>query len=149
MRATDAGRANSGMSLLEVLIALAILAFGLLGLAALQVTAIKGNATANETVAATYYAQEEMERLRRTAFDNVLDSPGILAGPPKSPDFASIPTNGSVESTTTKKGIRVYRVWAVETTTATLKTITVWSCWRDEKNSWRTVRLVTRKGNIL
>jgi type IV pilus assembly protein PilV len=136
----------SGMSLLEVLIALAILSVGLLGVAALQITAIKGNATADETAVAAYYAQEKIEELRRTAFDNIVSSAGIVSG---APNYASIPTDNAVNSKLSKKNVRIYRVWNVENTTATLKTISVWSCWQETGVRWHSMHFVTRKGNIL
>jgi len=135
---------NTGMSLLEVLIALAILSVGLLGIASLQITAIKGNATADETVVAAYYAQEKVEELRRTAFDNIVSSPGIVSG---APDYASIPTDNAVESKISKKNVRIYRVWNVDNA-ATLKTVSVWSCWREGGARWHSMHFVTRKGNV-
>ncbi len=145
MRLTDS---HGGFSLIEVMIALTILAVGLLGIAVLQVTAVKGNAWANEAVIATQYAQDQMEIFHRSAFDNVVSSSSITAGTPKQPNFASIPTDVGVPSMVTKKGVRIYRVWNVENTTATLKMISVWACWQDEKGQWHTSLLVTQKGNV-
>jgi hypothetical protein len=135
-----------GMSLLEVLIAPLDPGGRTSRIASLQITAIKGNATADETVVAAYYAQEKMEEFRRTAFDNVFSSAGILSG---APDLASIPTDNSVDSKLSKKSVRIYRVWNVENTTATLKTISVWACWREGGVRWHTMRFVTRKGSVL
>ena len=139
---------QGGFSLIEVMIALSILAVGLLGIALLQVMAVKGNASANETVIATQYAQDQMEIFHRMAFDNIVSSSSITTGTPKQPDFASIPTDAGVPSIVTKKGVRIYRVWNVENTTATLKTVSVWACWLDEKGKWHTALLVTQKGNV-
>lgn len=139
---------HGGFSLIEVMVALTILAVGLLGIAFLQVTAVKGNAWANETVIATQYAQDQIEIFHRSAFDNVVSSSSITAGTPKQPNFASIPSDAGVPSIVTKKGVRIYRVWNVENTTATLKTISVWACWQDEKGKWHTSLLVTQKGNV-
>lgn len=139
--------ANSGMSLLEVLIALSILAVGLLGIAALQITAIKGNATADETAVATYYAQEKLEEFRRTPFDNVSSSPHVSSGGPIYSEL--IPTIDNAYVKLSKKGVRIYRVWFVENNTATLKNITVWSCWQEGGVRWHSFRFVTRKGNLL
>lgn len=145
MRLADS---HGGFSLIEVMIALTILAVGLLGIALLQVTAVKANASANETVIATQYAQDQMEIFHRLAFNNVVSSSSITTGTPKQPNFASIPTDTGVPSMVTKKGVRIYRVWNVENTTATLKTISVWACWQDEKGKWHTSLLVTQKGNV-
>lgn len=139
---------RDGFSLIEVLIALTILAVGLLGIALLQITAVKGNAMANETALATLYAQNRMERFRRIPFDNIVSSPGI-DGTTQEPNFAVLPTTSGIEKTTTKKGVVIYRVWSVVNTSSTLKTISVWACWVDDKGKWHTARMVTQKGNLL
>jgi type IV pilus assembly protein PilV len=72
-----------GFTLLEVMIALVILAVGLLGLASLQVMAIKGNSFGQQMTVASTLAQNQLEQLRRTPAalvngnDTVTDQNGI------------------------------------------------------------------------
>ena len=56
-------RGERGFSLLESLLAMSILAVGLLGLAAMQTMALSYNVDANELTAATALASEMMERI--------------------------------------------------------------------------------------
>ncbi len=55
---------GEGFTLLEVMIALVILSVGLLGLAALQLVAVKGNAFSSEMTYATMLAQQHAEILK-------------------------------------------------------------------------------------
>ncbi len=138
---------QGGFSLLEVLIALTILAVGLLGLAMFQVTAIQGNASASDTVAATYYGQGQMERLQLVPFDNLASSPfGISGGLPDNAAIQSI--TDSDQTTVSKKGQRYYRVWAVSNVTPTLRMIRIWVYWWDQRGRPHTVQLVTHRGLV-
>jgi type IV pilus assembly protein PilV len=59
---------SEGFTLIEVMIALVILAVGLLGLAALQLTAIKSNAFSSEMTYATMKAQQYAEVFKSLPF---------------------------------------------------------------------------------
>ncbi len=67
---------QTGFSLIEVLIGLIFLAIGLLAIAALQATSIKGNIFSNNLMQATYAAQDRLEFLKYLP----LDSPELQAG---------------------------------------------------------------------
>ena len=59
---------NRGMTLVEVLAAIAILAFGLLAIATMQASSIKGNAQAIDITEAMTAAQDTMEYLMSLAY---------------------------------------------------------------------------------
>ncbi|MBP2683272.1 MAG: putative rane protein [Deltaproteobacteria bacterium] len=141
---------QEGFSLIEVLVALVILAVGLLGLALFQTTAIKGNAIASKWTVATELAQDRLEKFRHVGSDNTAwssivssNAAGFGAG---GPVYTSLP--GAAGDNTSVRGTTYYRVWSVTNNTPTLKTITVWCCWRDESSKWHNVMLVTQRSNI-
>lgn len=135
-----------GLTLLEVVVALTILSIGLLGIALLQITAVRSNASAHVSVLAARFAQDRLEEMRREAFPGIVSSPGLTAE--GRPDLATLPANPAVSSIAAGRGVRIYRVWAVSETTPTLKTISVWSCWRDATGRWRIVHLATQRGDV-
>lgn len=59
---------EAGFSLLEVVIAMAIFSIGMLAMAGLQTTSIRGNLTAGATTVATALGQSEIERLLALPF---------------------------------------------------------------------------------
>jgi len=69
-------RKQKGFSLIEVLIGLIFLAIGLLAIAALQTTSVRGNFFSNNLMQATYVAQDRLEFLKNLP----LDSPALQAG---------------------------------------------------------------------
>lgn len=146
-------RCQRGFSLIEVLVALVILAVGLLGLAMFQVTAIKGNAIASKWTVATELAQDRLERFRHVGWNSIdlasSDSGGYTTGTPPQPNYANLP--GAAGDNTNVRGTQYYRVWYVNpipSTANTFTTITVWCCWRDESSVWHNVMLVTQRANI-
>jgi type IV pilus assembly protein PilV len=67
---------QTGFSLIEVLIGLIFLAIGLLSIAGLQATSVRGNIFSNNLMQATYVAQDNLEILKNLP----LDSPQLQAG---------------------------------------------------------------------
>jgi prepilin-type N-terminal cleavage/methylation domain-containing protein len=65
---------NRGLTLLEVLAAIAILAFGLLAIATMQATSVKGNSQAIGITEAVSLAQDTVEQLMRLPYDNPADN---------------------------------------------------------------------------
>lgn len=57
-------RTRCGFTLLEVMIALAVLSIGLLGLSAMQMVAVKGTAFSSEMTYASMLAQQKLEELK-------------------------------------------------------------------------------------
>ena len=64
-RDTDPKRNSPGFTLLEVLVAMVILAVGLLGMASLSIGIIKGNSFSKEISSATTCAREKMEEVEQ------------------------------------------------------------------------------------
>jgi prepilin-type N-terminal cleavage/methylation domain-containing protein len=69
-------RNRHGFTLTEVLIGLIILAIGILAIAGLQATSVRGNIFSNNLMQATYVAQDRLEFLKYLP----LDSPELQAG---------------------------------------------------------------------
>ena len=61
---------QKGFTLIEVLIAMTVFAIGILGVAAMQLSAIKGNSFASGMTEATTLAQDKMEELIMIAYNN-------------------------------------------------------------------------------
>jgi type IV pilus assembly protein PilV len=65
---------DRGLTLLEVLAAMAILAFGLLAIATMQATSVKGNSQAIGITEAVSLAQDKVEELMRLPYDDPADN---------------------------------------------------------------------------
>lgn len=61
---------KEGFSLIEVLIALIFLAIGILAIASLQITSVRGNFFSNNLMQATYVAQDRLEFLKSLPYDS-------------------------------------------------------------------------------
>jgi prepilin-type N-terminal cleavage/methylation domain-containing protein len=69
-------RHNGGFTLIEAMIAMSILAFGMLATAAMQLHAMKGGASGRNTSEAAVIAQTRMEGLQRETWTNVAPTGG-------------------------------------------------------------------------
>jgi prepilin-type N-terminal cleavage/methylation domain-containing protein len=143
-------RGKEGFSLIEVLISLVILAVGLLGLALFQTTAIKGNAIASKWTVATELAQDRLERFRHVDWVSINSSVPIGFNSGTQPSqSAYVNLGGLWGDNTIVRGTQYYRVWQVSSNaTNSLKTITVWCCWRDEAAQWHNIVLMIQRSNI-
>ena len=69
---------KEGFSLIEVLICMIFLAIGLLAIASLQVTSVRGNFFSNNLMQATYVAQDRLEFLKNPNLS--LSDPSLSPG---------------------------------------------------------------------
>jgi type IV pilus assembly protein PilV len=98
---------KEGFSFIEVLICLIFLAVGLLAIASLQVTSVRGNFFSNNLMQATYVAQDRLEFLKNVSYgdaslntgnhdDGTFKIPGSDLTFSRSYSVESVPdTNGS------------------------------------------------------
>ena len=145
-------RREGGFSLLEVFVALLILSLGILFLAMVQMTAFTAKApfSSSNPRTATDLAQEAIDRLFQVPWGELRSShpDGFQAGTEgMSPAFSHL--TASAGDSVTVQGTTFYRVWQVtpDPEIPTLKTITVWCCWRSGKSSWRQTMLVTQRAD--
>ena len=78
------GQNEKGFTLLEVIVAISILTIGLLAVASMQVSAIRGNASAYGITEGTSLASDQIEKLMIMPYDNpypVVDSDDYLLYP--------------------------------------------------------------------
>ena len=62
---------DEGFTLIEIMIALVILSIGLMALAGMQVSAINGNAFSKRMTTAVSIAEQTIEQLKNTPFNNI------------------------------------------------------------------------------
>ena len=76
---------EKGFTLLEVIVAISILTFGLLAVASMQMTAIRGNYNASNITEATTVAQDRLENLMGLLYSDPLLVPGNGLSDPSPP----------------------------------------------------------------
>ena len=108
---------EQGFTLIEVLVAMAIFAFGILAVVNMQMSSMQGNSTATRITTQSVIAQNKIEQLFVLAYDNPWLEP---AGNPPGTD-----TDGNTHQETTPQGYTVS--WDVidDTPIADSKQVTV------------------------
>lgn len=79
--ARAADRRRGGVTLIELMVALTVLAFGLLTVAAAQIHALRGSTTGRHQTMAASIAQSQMEQLQRVSWNDPSLNPGGWTAP--------------------------------------------------------------------
>lgn len=107
---------ESGFTLIEILIAMVILSFGLLSLASMQIVAIRVNTSSDELSRGTTLVQDKIEQL--------------MSLPMTHASLADPTPVGTCQAYTEADPPRGYTVaWCVDNTTTSVKTINVTASW--------------------
>ena len=132
--------------------ALLILSVGALGLAMVQLTAVKAKVpfSSSNVRTATDLAQEATDRLLQVPWAELRSShpDGFRSGAEGVlPEYSRLAA--SAGDSVTVQGTTFYRVWQVnaDPEIPSLKTITVWCCWRPKGSPWRQAVLVTQRAD--
>jgi prepilin-type N-terminal cleavage/methylation domain-containing protein len=134
---------NRGVSMIEVMIALAVLGFGMLGVAAVQVSAFRATDQSRERTLAHGLAQQRLEifqEMSRTSLETIRTDAGYPNDPlnPIDPD----PNDAQPMSFT--------RTWAItpDTPEPDVYTIMVTVGWTNARGAQRTLQLETFKSEL-
>jgi Tfp pilus assembly protein PilV len=114
--------ASRGFTLLEAVVALVVLAFGMLAIAGFQLNLSRGSDVAKQRTEATRLAQQKMEELR--AFPTVVPGGGI--------GYADLQSSAAPETAVTTSNTTYTRSWTVSGSAFDpQRTITVTVAWTD------------------
>jgi prepilin-type N-terminal cleavage/methylation domain-containing protein len=155
---------NQGFTLLEVLAAIAILSFGLLAVATMQGSSIKGNSQAIGTTEGITVAQDQIEKLLRLPYNDAdlddIDGDGTDANP--DPDGANDngccyglddTVDGALNVIADKSDLsdpryKIYWNIAVDVPIGRVKTVRVIVLWED-RGVWKNAKVDFMKSDII
>jgi len=125
---------QKGFTLLEVIVAISILTVGILAVATMQVSAIRGNNFASGVTASASWCGDRLEQLLGLGWDDpfVQDADGDGAGGLDDIGFDNNPaTQGDADFWAARGSYNIYWNVADSEVTANTKTITVIVTWSD------------------
>ncbi len=133
-------RRDAAFTLLETIIAMAILGLGILSMAAALITTMKFSRQSRSMMQAMYLAQQQIEAFRSMPAQDVLDLTAA-AGYPNDPNNPLDPDPGDGDST------QFNRRWLIQADTPEpgVVTVTVEVDWVDAQGNTRTIALPTMK----
>ena len=116
---------NQGFTIIELMVAMAVMAFGILGFMFMQGRATQGRTFSREMTRATIVAQSQVESLLSLDFNN-----GLLAAG-SHPTAGEDTTDGNVDNLLSKNlGGFIYQTSWIVASSSTLKSITVTTQWQ-------------------
>ena len=136
----DSTRREAGFTMLEVMIAMLILAFGVLGAAAAQLTAMDYARKSRSLTQALYLAEQQIEAFQAMPAADV----AAQAGTPNDPGNPIDPTPGDEDLTTYNRSWQIQ----IDTPEADMITISVRVDWTDELGQNRRVQLDAMKADF-
>ena len=114
---------QGGFTLIEVLIAMAIFAVGILGVAAMQLTSVKGNTSAGNVTANTFVGEDRVETIMSVSYNNMATLSAGTHAPPQGADGVDNDSDGQTDEAGETGPITVF--YTVADDTPVLKTKTV------------------------
>lgn len=146
MHTTDerrGSRERGGFSMLEIMVALAVLSLGVLGMTAGQLAAIKLSGDSRSKTTAMYLAQQQVEIIQTMSAADVKDLVDVTGYPndPANPIHPNPDGNDVLEFN---------RSWVVteDSPETGVITVTVTVSWENDKGLTRSVRLRTLKADV-
>lgn len=138
--AASRARRSRGVSLVEAIVALAVMGFGMMGVVAMQVSMRLSSDVAKQRSEATRLAQEEMERLRTYTLVAAAPGSGRLSWAEilSQPEADITPVAGTGRNTTFKRAVTVTDLGAGQT-----KMVNVAVRWKDRTDQWQSVQLTS------
>ena len=125
---------HTGFTLIEVLIAISILTVGLLGVASMQVSAIRGNYFSDNTTTALCLAEDKMEDLMGRDFDDAALVDTTAANNSDLDSIATVDFEETVDADG-NPGAEYRRIWNIaDSTDPHMKTVTVVVTWQEDSH---------------